>query len=91
MTKRKLNTARNIGLAFLGAGIIMLLVPTAAVSEKVKTPIPKVGHCPVGYRTSGEYCVPLEGTDSAQNDVIIKLKHCPKGYRTSGNYCVKLK
>ncbi|WP_201222444.1 hypothetical protein [Halochromatium roseum] len=91
MKRRPLNVLRNTVRAFVGAGVVMLLLPTAALADQDKTPIPKVGHCPVGYRTSGEYCVPLERTDSGDNDVIIKLKHCPKGYRTSGNYCVKLK
>lgn len=91
MTTRQQNAARNIALAFVAATSFTLLVTTAAVADQDKTPIPKVGHCPVGYRTSGEYCVPLERTDRSDNDVIIKLKHCPKGYRTSGSYCVKLK
>lgn len=91
MKKRHANVVQKIGRVFAAAGILMLLVPTAALADQDKTPIPKVGHCPVGYRTSGEYCVPLKRSDSGDSGVIIKLKHCPKGYRTSGNYCVKLK
>ncbi|MCF8004882.1 MAG: hypothetical protein K9L32_11905 [Chromatiaceae bacterium] len=65
----------------------MLLIPPLAVAEEDQQPIPKVGSCPVGYRTSGGYCIPLESTDK---EVIIKLESCPSGYRTSGNYCIKL-
>ena len=46
------------------------------------------GHrCPVGYRTSGAYCVPLSSSSPA---AIARVGSCPVGYRTSGNYCVAL-
>jgi len=72
-----------------GVALVMLTAPFGVTAdEEDQQPIPKVDSCPVGYRTSGEYCIPLQGTDE---DVMIKLKSCPRGYRTSGNYCIKLK
>jgi hypothetical protein len=73
-------------LGGLGVALLMGIAPVAA-AEDDQPPIPKVGSCPVGYRTSGDYCIPLESTDK---EVIIKAKTCPRGYRTSGNYCIKL-
>ncbi|WP_201217406.1 hypothetical protein [Halochromatium roseum] len=67
---------------------LLLQFPAFVVGDDDKTPIPKVGSCPVGYRTSGHYCIPLESSDK---EIIIKLESCPSGYRTSGNYCIKLK
>ena len=79
----------SIYQTLISAGLALLLLTSALpVASDDKQPIPKVGSCPVGYRTSGNYCIPLESTDK---EVIIKLKACPAGYRTSGNYCIKLK
>ena len=75
-------------LGSTGVALVMLTAPfSATADENDQQPIPKVGTCPTGYRTSGDYCIPLESTDE---EVIIKLKSCPSGYRTSGHYCIKL-
>jgi len=80
---------RKLSQVLRGAGLtLLLLAPALSLADDDKQPIPKVGSCPVGYRTSGNYCIPLETTDK---EVIIKLESCPPGYRTSGNYCIKLK
>lgn len=68
--------------------MLPILGISSASADDEKKPIPKVGSCPVGYRTSGGYCIPLDNTNK---EVVIKLKSCPPGYRTSGNYCIKLK
>lgn len=71
------------------AALAMLMLPAALpFADDEQEPIPKVGSCPVGYRTSGNYCIPLKSTDK---EVVIKLESCPSGYRTSGHYCIKLK
>ena len=46
-------------------------------------PVPKVGSCPLGYITSGSYCVPLRDASNA----VVKDGGCPIGYFTNGNYC----
>ncbi len=79
-------TLSRTGVALAGVALLMT-TPPLALADDDQQPIPKVGSCPVGYRTSGDYCIPLESTDK---EVIIKLESCPPGYRTSGNYCIKL-
>ncbi len=79
---------RPIRGSLAGIGLALLLLAPVAAADNDEQPIPKVGSCPVGYRTSGHYCIPLE---SSGKEIIIKLESCPSGYRTSGNYCIKLK
>jgi hypothetical protein len=47
-------------------------------------PFPKLGSCPSGYHTSGDYCL---GTETAKH-AIPKTGACPSGYHTSGAYCL---
>ena len=49
--------------------------------------IVRVGDCPVGYRTSGAYCI---STKRDKREAVVRVGSCPVGYRTSGNYCIKL-
>ena len=63
----------------------LVLIPTLASATDV---IPKVGSCPVGYRTSGSYCIKLK--NAKEKEIVIKSTSCPVGYRTSKNYCIKL-
>ena len=64
--------------------LALLLVSVLAVADDEI--LPKVGSCPVGYRTSGNYCIPIQNT----KEVVVKMDSCPIGYRTSGNYCIKV-
>lgn len=66
---------------------LLIVVSGFMVGDAQAEVLPKVGSCPVGYRTSGAYCIPIENT----KEVVVKIKSCPVGYRTSGNYCIKLK
>jgi hypothetical protein len=88
LTTSRASRPRAQTLANAAALALLLQIPALAFGDDDKNPIPKVGSCPVGYRTSGNYCIPLESTDK---EVIIKLESCPSGYRTSGNYCIKQK
>lgn len=47
-------------------------------------PLPKVGACPSGYSTSGNYCTP----GSSARFAVQKTGACPSGYSTSGAYCL---
>jgi len=49
-------------------------------------PLPNVGSCPLGYYSSGSYCVPSGGGNS--RGAIEKSGSCPLGFYSSGNYCV---
>ncbi len=44
----------------------------------------KIGNCPSGYSTSGQYCVPGRQARFA----LEKSGPCPSGYATSGAYCL---
>jgi hypothetical protein len=50
---------------------------------QLSQPVQKVGPCPLGYITSGNYCVPLRDSSNA----VMKDGNCPVGYFTNGNYC----
>ena len=50
----------------------------------VAVPLPKVGACPSGYSTSGNYCTP----GSSARFAVQKTGACPSGYSTSGAYCL---
>ncbi len=84
-SRRGQSSARALSSA--ASALLVLISPQALADDADQQPIPKVGRCPVGYRTSGSYCIPLQSSDK---EVIIKLESCPSGYRTSGNYCIKL-
>ena len=58
-----------------------LVISPAAQAQAV----PKVGTCPSGYHTSGDYC--LGSSDDAKH-AIPKTGACPSGYHTSGGYCL---
>ena len=62
-------------------GTLLLLLLT--------TPVVKVGTCPVGWYTSGSYCVPSRATPSTNSrDVIQKVGTCPLGWYTQSSYCI---
>lgn len=66
-------------------GYMALFVSMSAYSQlPAPTPLPKVGSCPSGYSSQGNFCVP--GT-SAQF-AIAKDGSCPSGYGSQGSYCV---
>jgi len=62
----------------LAAGIL--------VAQQPVQPLPKVGSCPLGYYSSGGYCVPSTGSNT--RGAIEKSGSCPLGFYSSGNYCV---
>lgn len=57
---------------------------TFAQTDQAPRPIAKLGSCPTGYLTSGDYCVPR--TDA--RPAIEKQGPCPPGYLSSGSYCL---
>lgn len=50
----------------------------------LQTPVIKVGYCPLGWYSSGSYCVP---SSSTSRPIVEKKGTCPLGWTTSGNYC----
>ena len=66
--------------------ILFVFVPVAAFADPAMLPLPvvKIGNCPSGYSTSGQYCVPGKQARFA----VEKRGSCPSGYSTSGGYCL---
>ena len=65
----------------------MLLSASAAPAQQPVRPLPKVGGCPLGYYSSGSYCVP--STSGNTRGAIEKSgAGCPLGFYSSGNYCL---
>lgn len=50
------------------------------------TPVIKAGPCPLGWYTSGNYCVPAS---QSSRPAIQKAGACPLGWSTSSSYCVR--
>ena len=68
-----------LALSAFSAGTVMAQQPVQ--------PLPKVGGCPLGYYSSGGYCVPTKSGNT--RGVIEKSGNsCPLGFYSSGNYCV---
>lgn len=50
-------------------------------------PLPRLGSCPLGYYSSGDYCVPSRFSQT--RGAIEKVgSSCPIGFHSSGNYCL---
>ena len=64
----------------LAAGIL--------VAQQPVQPLPKVGSCPLGYYSSGSYCVP-SSVGNTRGAIEKSGKSCPLGWTSSGNYCQK--
>jgi len=66
---------------FLGFG-----AHPAAAQQPVQ-PLPKVGSCPLGYYSSGSYCVPSR-SGNTRGALEKTGSSCPLGFYSSGSYCL---
>jgi hypothetical protein len=65
------------------------MIGAIALLLAVSQPIPRLGMCPLGYYSSGSYCIPSRGSDK---EAIDKLgRSCPLGWYSSGEYCVRMR
>ena len=63
---------------------LLLFCPLAVLAQQPVRPLPKAGSCPLGYYSSGSYCVP--STSSNTRGAIEKVGgSCPLGFYSSGN------
>ena len=62
-----------------------VLCATPSLATPQASPVEKVGSCPSGYNTSGDYCLAGSGARLA----IPKSGSCPSGFSTSGDYCLR--
>jgi len=60
---------------------------SAAIAQQPVRPLPKVGGCPLGYYSSGSYCVPFKN-DTTRGALEKTGTGCPLGFYSSGNSCV---
>jgi len=63
--------------------LLILIISNECYSQST---VIKVGQCPSGYYTSGNYCITNK---SPPPTLIPKVGQCPPGYHTSGAYCIK--
>lgn len=61
-------------------------IAIAQQSQQLPQPREPSQWCPVGWVTSGNYCV--RGSDKAPA-AIPKKGWCPSGWRESGSYCIR--
>lgn len=69
----------------IAAGV--LLSASAALAQQPVRPLPKVGGCPLGYYSSGNYCVP-SSSGNTRGAIEKSGNSCPLGFYASGNYCL---
>ena len=67
---------------------ISALSAGSALAQQPVRPLPKVGGCPLGYYSSGGYCVPSSGGNT-RGAIEKSGAGCPLGWYSSGGYCVK--
>jgi hypothetical protein len=72
---------------FLVAVAVGLASTTSALAQQPIRPLPKVGGCPLGYTSSGGYCVPSK-SGNTRGAIEKSGSSCPLGFYSSGNYCV---
>ena len=71
-------------LASLGLVALVFTAGTAAAALPA-SPVARVGSCPSGYTTSGDYCL---ATSDDSRHALPRQGSCPSGYTTSGDYCL---
>jgi hypothetical protein len=75
----------SVGLRFMA--LAPLIVASASLAQQPVQPLPKVGGCPLGYYSSGSYCVPSH-SGNIRGALEKTGNSCPLGFYSSGNYCV---
>ena len=66
---------------------IAALAAGSALAQQPVQPLPKIGGCPLGYYSSGGYCVPSSGGNTS-GAIEKSGAGCPLGFYSSGNYCL---
>jgi len=66
---------------------LLVLLPLAVHAQQPIRPLPKLGACPLGYYSSGSYCVPST-SGNARGAIEKNGNNCPLGFYSSGAYCL---
>jgi len=61
--------------------------PIGALAQQPVRPLPRLGSCPIGYFSSGSYCVPSR-TGQVSGALEKVGGSCPIGFHSSSNYCI---
>jgi hypothetical protein len=65
------------------------MIGAIALMLAISQPIQRVGMCPLGYYSSGSYCIQSRGSDKEAIDK--RGSFCPLGWYSSGEYCVRMR
>jgi hypothetical protein len=69
------------------AAVTALFSVGTAMAQQPIRPLPKLGGCPLGYYSSGSYCVPSK-SGNTRGAIEKSGGSCPLGFYSSGNYCL---
>ena len=86
-SRRHQRKHRVQALLLSSALIVAALASNSVVAQQPVQPLPKVGGCPLGYYTSGSYCVPSK-SGNTRGALEKTGNSCPLGFYSSGTYCV---
>ena len=67
--------------------VALIVASESALAQQPVRPLPKVGGCPLGYYSSGSYCVPSK-SGNTRGAIEKTGNSCPLGFYASANYCV---
>ena len=80
--------AKSLLLSLAASASLLVGICSTAVAQQPVRPLPKLGGCPLGYYSSGGYCVPSKGSNT-RGAIEKSGAGCPLGWYSSGGYCVK--
>ncbi|MCP9774945.1 hypothetical protein KBY58_12320 [Cyanobium sp. HWJ4-Hawea] len=78
---------KPIWLSAAAALTLLSAIASSALAQQPVRPLPKAGSCPIGYYSSGSYCVPSKGGNT-RGAIEKSGNSCPLGFYGSGNYCL---
>ena len=79
--------AKSLLFSLAASASLLAGVCSSASAQQPVQPLPKVGSCPLGYYSSGGYCVPSSGGNT-RGAIEKSGAGCPLGFYSSGNYCL---
>ena len=79
--------AKTLFLSLASSASLLAGVCSSVLAQQPVQPLPKVGSCPLGYYSSGGYCVPSSGGNT-RGAIEKREAGCPLGFYSSGSYCV---
>ena len=79
--------AKSLLLSLAASASLLFGISRTALAQQPVQPLPKVGGCPLGYYSSGGYCVPSSGGNT-RGAIEKSGAGCPLGFYSSGDYCL---